>query len=106
MSGNSDIFSLFEKWQQGFAKFSSPQVIMVESQRIASAGSRVKERGSLKDRLEKTDEEAMARGAADNIQDGKPVSNEDITDEQEDALIDKAVEKILEDFVNNTLLQE
>lgn len=89
------------------AKHLDGHIIMSDSQRIASTKEEINERGSLKDRLAQTDEEAETIARVEDIRDGRPSSEPvDLTTEQQEAVDDAIVERLVDDFIKNTIFRE
>jgi len=97
---NEEILSFLKEWQNIIEKVHlTPKIIMDESGRIASAKTQINERGSIKDRLAQTDEEAEVIARAEDLRSGRPL------EKAQDSLDDAMLDRIFDDMVNKTILK-
>jgi len=82
-----------------------PPVIMKDSGRMASAGDQLNERGSLKERLGKTDAEAMNIHRIEMAKRHMPTTEAKLTDAENDKIVDEMVNRIVDDMITKNIFR-
>lgn len=104
--GLNKTLELVKHWQDILKRASqTPKTAIQDSQRMASAGTQMKERGSLKDRLGKNDAEAEINAKVENLRMGRPSEEpSDLTAEEQEAIDDGIIAKLVDDMIEKTIL--
>lgn len=106
VKGADETLNLIREWQQIIAKMKTQtRVVFDESGRIASAKDSMNERGSIKDRLAQTDEEAEVIAAAEAVRFGEETEQLNMSPEQEEAFEDEIAERLIDDMIEKTILR-
>lgn len=93
---------LLKDVEDGIQKLNKlPKTIVKDSIRVAPASDKIKERGSLKDRLAQTDEEAMNNYRVEMAQRHQATTENEMTEEEHEEIVDEMVDKIVSNIVNN-----
>lgn len=104
MKGVDETIDTFKQFQSMLARLKSAnqQVIMYDSVRLAPTGTQINERGSLKDRLAQTDEEAETLARVEDVRLGRE-STEPANQAEQDAIDDAIIDRLVDDFVENAM---
>lgn len=107
IKGAEEIINTIQEWKEILSRMHmSEKVIMHESQRLASSKTIINERGSLKDRLAQTPEEAEIKSQVEDARLGrKTVLPEETTAEQEEHFDEEVVNQMIDDFIEKTILK-
>lgn len=109
IKGADEAIDLLKKWEEVLKRMGSmtPKVIMSDSVRVgATPSQQLKERGTVKDRLAQTDAEAEAIAGADAARLGTDATvPEGLTAEQEEALDDAVIDRMVDDIIERTILK-
>jgi hypothetical protein len=105
MNDIDGLIEFLKSWETNLNRVSKmkDQVIMQDSVRLAGAKTQIRERGSIKDRLAQTNQEADILAKVEDLRAGRDLPDE--SPEETEAVDDAIIDRIISDYIDKTVLE-